>query len=80
MYDSQKNPSQKQLLTLLTEVVKQNNQLINHLQVQTNLNNELLLTLEEQEEPNSHEYMDPVSMPKATTIASRLDAIHTQAT
>lgn len=55
---SQKNPSQKQLLTLLTEVVKQNNQLINHLQVQTNLNNELLLTLEEQEEPSSYEYMD----------------------
>jgi hypothetical protein len=26
--------------------------------VQTNLNNELLLTLEEQEELNSHEYMD----------------------
>ena len=55
---SQKNPSQKQLLTLLTEVVKQNNQLINHLQLQTNLNNELLLTLEEQEEPSSYEYMD----------------------
>ena len=55
---SQKNPSNKQLLALLTEVVKQNNQLINHLQVQTNLSNELLLTLEEQEELNSHEYMD----------------------
>ena len=55
---SQKNPSQKQLLTLLTEVVKQNNQLINHLQVQTNLNNELLLTLEEQEEANVPRYMD----------------------
>ena len=55
---SQNSQFQMQLLTLLTEVVKQNNQLINHLQVQTNLNNELLLTLEEQEEPNSHEYMD----------------------
>ena len=55
---SQKNPSQKQLLTLLTELVKQNNQLINHLQVQTNLNNELLLILEDQEEENAPRYMD----------------------
>ncbi|MBV7307280.1 hypothetical protein KVY11_01035 [Acinetobacter sp. CWB-G5] len=55
---SQKNPSSKQLLTLLTEVVKQNNQLISQLQVQTNLNNELLLMLEEQEESDSPRYMD----------------------
>lgn len=55
---SQKNPSSKQLLTLLTEVVKQNNHLISQLQVQTNLNNELLLMLEEQEESNSPRYMD----------------------
>ena len=55
---SQKNPSSKQLLTLLTEVVKQNNQLICQLQVQTNLNNELLLMLEEQEESDSTRYMD----------------------
>ncbi|MGF2881834.1 hypothetical protein VSN93_17525 [Acinetobacter johnsonii] len=55
---SQKNPSSKQLLTLLTEVVKQNNQLISQLQVQTNLNNELLLMLEEQEESDSTRYMD----------------------
>ena len=55
---SQKNPSSKQLLTLLTEVVKQNNQLICQLQVQTNLNNELLLMLEEQEESDSPRYMD----------------------
>ena|GEM_PF-5299057 len=55
---SQKNPSSKQLLTLLTKVVKQNNQLISQLQVQTNLNNELLLMLEEQEESDSPRYMD----------------------
>ncbi|WP_234965989.1 hypothetical protein [Acinetobacter johnsonii] len=55
---SQKNPSSKQLLTLLTEVVKQNNQLISQLQVQMNLNNELLLMLEEQEESDSTRYMD----------------------
>jgi len=55
---SQKNPSSKQLLTLLTEVVKQNNHLISQLQVQTNLNNELLLMLEEQEVSDSPRYMD----------------------
>lgn len=55
---SQKNPLSKQLLTLLTEVVKQNNQLISQLQVQTHLNNELLLMLEEQEESDSTRYMD----------------------
>lgn len=55
---SQKNPSSKQFLTLLTEVVKQNNHLISQLQVQTNLNNELLLMLEEQEVSDSPRYMD----------------------
>ncbi|WP_374663900.1 hypothetical protein [Acinetobacter sp.] len=63
---AQKNQSQTQLLDLLTEIVKQNNQvmqqnsqLINLLQIQTQQNSELLLLLEqEQDEPSCHEYLD----------------------
>ena len=62
---NQCNQSQVQLLDLVGELVKQNsqviqqnNQLINHLVVQSNQINELLLILEDQEEASSHEYMD----------------------
>ena len=62
---NQCNQSQAQLLDLVGELVKQNsqviqqnNQLINHLVVQGNQINELLLMLEEQEEASSHEYLD----------------------
>lgn len=55
---NQKTQSQTQLLDLLVEIVKQNNQLIQQLQMQTAQNNELLLMLEEQEEVSEHRYMD----------------------
>lgn len=62
---NQCNQSQAQLLDLVGELVKQNsqviqqnNQLINHLMVQSNQINELLLILEDQEEASSHEYLD----------------------
>ena len=62
---NQCNQSQVQLLDLVGELVKQNsqviqqnNQLINHLVVQSNQINELLLILEDREEASSHEYMD----------------------
>ena len=62
---NQCNQSQVQLLDLVGELVKQNsqviqqnNQLINHLMVQSNQINELLLILEDQEEASSHEYLD----------------------
>lgn len=62
---NQCNQSQVQLLDLVGELVKQNsqviqqnNQLINHLVVQSNQINELLLILEDQEEASSHEYLD----------------------
>ena len=62
---NQCNQSQAQLLDLVGELVKQNsqvlqqnNQLINHLVVQSNQINELLLMLEDQEEASSHEYLD----------------------
>ena len=62
---NQCNQSQVQLLDLVGELVKQNsqviqqnNQLINHLVVQSNQINELLLMLEEQEEASNHEYLD----------------------
>ena len=62
---NQCNQSQVQLLDLVGELVKQNsqviqqnNQLINHLVVQSNQINELLLMLEDQEEASSHEYLD----------------------
>ena len=62
---NQCNQSQVQLLDLVGELVKQNsqviqqnNQLINHLVVQSNQLNELLLMLEDQEEASSHEYLD----------------------
>ena len=54
-----------QLLTLVGELVKQNsqvliqnNQLIQHLTQQSNQINELLLILEDQEEENAPRYMD----------------------
>ncbi|MFN3072745.1 hypothetical protein ACK1JC_03875 [Acinetobacter sp. TY2] len=62
---NQCNQSQVQLLDLVGELVKQNsqviqqnNQLINHLVVQSNQINELLLILEDQEEASGHEYLD----------------------
>ena len=62
---NQCNQSQVQLLDLVGELVKQNsqvlqqnNQLINHLMVQSNQISELLLILEDQEEASSHEYLD----------------------
>ena len=62
---NQCNQSQVQLLDLVGELVKQNsqviqqnNQLINHLAVQSNQINELLLILEDQEEASGHEYLD----------------------
>ena len=62
---NQCNQSQVQLLDLVGELVKQNsqviqqnNQLINHLVVQSNQISELLLMLEDQEEASSHEYLD----------------------
>ena len=62
---NQCNQSQAQLLDLVGELVKQNsqviqqnNQLINHLVVQSNQINELLLILEDQEEASGHEYLD----------------------
>ena len=62
---NQCNQSQAQLLDLVGELVKQNsqviqqnNQLINHLMVQSNQISELLLMLEDQEEASSHEYLD----------------------
>ena len=62
---NQCNQSQVQLLDLVGELVKQNsqviqqnNQLINHLVVQSNQINELLFILEDQEEASSHEYLD----------------------
>ena len=62
---NQCNQSQVQLLDLVGELVKQNsqvlqqnNQLINHLIVQGNQISELLLMLEDQEEASSHEYLD----------------------
>ena len=62
---AQDNQFQTQLLNLVgdlvkqnNQVVQQNNQLINHLMVQSNQISELLLMLEDQEEASSHEYMD----------------------
>ena len=62
---AQDNQSQVQLLDLVGEIVKQNsqviqqnNQLINHLMVQSNQISELLLMLEDQEEASSNEYLD----------------------
>ena len=57
--------SQVQLIDLVgalvkqnSQVLQQNNQLINHLIVQGNQISELLLMLEDQEEASSHEYLD----------------------
>ncbi|MDH1725031.1 hypothetical protein N5E37_02315 [Acinetobacter johnsonii] len=62
---SQNSQFQMQLLTLVGELVKQNsqvleqnNQLIQHLTQQSNQINELLLILEDQEEENVPRYMD----------------------
>ena len=62
---AQDNQSQVQLLDLVGEIVKQNsqviqqnNQLINHLMVQSNQISELLLMLEDQEEASSNKYLD----------------------
>lgn len=62
---AQDNQFQTQLLNLVGEIVKQNsqviqqnNQLINHLMVQSNQISELLLMLEDQEEASSNEYLD----------------------
>ena len=62
---TQQNQFQMQLLDLVGELVKQNsqvlaqnNQLIQHLTQQSNQINELLLILEDQEEPNVPRYMD----------------------
>ena len=62
---AQDNQSQVQLLDLVGEIVKQNsqviqqnNQLINHLMVQSNQISELLLMLEDQEEASSPRYLD----------------------
>lgn len=62
---TQQNQFQMQLLDLVGEIVKQNsqvleqnNQLIQHLTQQSNQINELLLILEDQEEANVPRYMD----------------------
>lgn len=62
---TQQNQFQMQLLDLVGELVKQNsqvlaqnNQLIQHLTQQSNQINELLLILEDQEDPNVPRYMD----------------------
>ncbi|MCU4326340.1 hypothetical protein KTH33_06980 [Acinetobacter johnsonii] len=62
---TQQNQFQMQLLDLVGELVKQNsqvlaqnNQLIQHLTQQSNQINELLLILEDQEEANVPRYMD----------------------
>ena len=62
---TQQNQFQMQLLDLVGELVKQNsqvlaqnNQLIQHLTQQSNQINELLLILEGQEEVNVPKYMD----------------------
>ena len=62
---AQDNQFQTQLLDLVGEIVKQNsqviqqnNQLINHLMVQSNQISELLLMLEDQEEASSPKYLD----------------------
>ena len=62
---TQQNQFQMQLLSLVGELVKQNsqvlaqnNQLIQHLTQQSNQINELLLILEDQEEANVPRYMD----------------------
>ncbi|MDH0840539.1 hypothetical protein N5D01_17510 [Acinetobacter johnsonii] len=62
---TQQNQFQMQLLDLVGELVKQNsqvlaqnNQLIQHLTQQSNQINELLLILEDQEEANVPKYMD----------------------
>jgi hypothetical protein len=62
---TQQNQFQMQLLDLVGELVKQNsqvlaqnNQLIQHLTQQSNQINELLLILEDQEEANGPKYMD----------------------
>ncbi|WP_180161071.1 hypothetical protein [Acinetobacter sp. YH12064] len=63
---TQKNPSQKQFLDLLTEIVKQNNQvlqqnsqLIQMVVTQSSQIQELLLQLNpDEDEPSQHEYLD----------------------
>lgn len=62
---TQQNQFQMQLLDLVGELVKQNsqvlaqnNQLIQHLTQQSNQINELLLILEDQEEASVPRYMD----------------------
>ena len=62
---TQQNQFQMQLLDLVGELVKQNsqvlaqnNQLIQHLTQQSNQINELLLIQEDQEEANVPRYMD----------------------
>lgn len=56
---SQNNQSQMPLQDLLTEIVKQNNLLIQQIQVQTAQINELLMLIEDQEEgADSPKYLD----------------------
>ena len=62
---AQDNQFQTQLLNLVGDLVKQNNQviqqnnqLINHMMVQSNQISELLLMLEDQEEASSPKYLD----------------------